>query len=334
MKALNFILRGDFNLDIEYLVWLQNLRGEVGEGVEKFVTLFTDGSVAATLILSAIIFWCVDKKTGKFLLLVMAFSRICNQILKNTFCVYRPWILDLSVHPVPSVMNEASSYSFPSGHTNIATAVYGGVAYRCWKKFPLIAFLCVVTILLTAFSRNFLGVHTPQDVLTAMLVTSFMIICVDKLMAKIDGDAQKENLITIAGIIFAVIVTAYFMLKSYPVDYLNGKVIVQPRNAIHDAIGSVGTFTGILIGLELERRFVNFKTNVNFSLKICRLIIGVVFIAATNFLLFPELKHLDLGALEKFLRWFLTYIVVIFLVPLAFSQFEGNYHIKQIFSST
>ena len=321
-------------MDIEYLIWLQNLRGKVGEGVEEFFTLFTDGSIAATLILSAIIFWCVDKKTGKFLLLVMAFSRICNQILKNTFCVYRPWILDLNVHPVPSVMNEVTSYSFPSGHANVSTAVYGGIAYRYGKKFPLIAFLCVATILLTALSRNFLGVHTPQDVLVAMFVTFFMIICVDKLIPLIDGDEHKEKFITIAGMIFAVIAIAYFMLKSYPVDYLDSKVIVEPQNAINDAIGSVGTFTGILIGLELERRFVNFKTNVNFSLKICRLIIGVIFIAATNFLLIPELKHLDLGAIEKFLRWFLTYFVTIFLVPLAFSQFEGNYHVKQIFPAT
>ena len=309
-------------MDISYLVWLQNLRGEVGEGVEEFFTLYTDGSVAATLFLSAIIFWCVDKKTGKFLFLVMAFSRICNQILKNTFCVYRPWILDSSVHPTPSAMNEASSYSFPSGHTNAATASYGGIAYRYGKKFPLIAFFCTVTILLTAFSRNFLGVHTPQDVLVSMLVTALVIICADKIMKFIDGDNYKETFLTIAGIIFAAIVTAYFMLKSYPIDYLNGKVIVEPINAINDAIGRVGTFAGILIGLELERRFVKFKTNVKFSTKIFRIIVGVVFILATNFLLVPAVKFLAFTTLAKFLRRFLTYFVIIFLVPFVFAKFE------------
>lgn len=310
-------------MDIKYLVWLQELRGEMGIGVENFFTFFTDGSLAATLILSAIIFWCVDKKTGKFLFLVMAFSRICNQILKNTFCVYRPWILDLSIHPTASVMNEVSSYSFPSGHTNIATAFYGSIAYRYDKKFTLIAIFCAAIILMTAFSRNFLGAHTLQDVLVSILVTSLVIIFVDKLIPLIDNN-QKETFLTIAGIIFALIVTAYFMLKSYPIDYLDGKIIVEPQNAINDAVGSVGTFTGILIGLKLERRFVNFKTNVKLSTKIFRIIIGGVFIAAINFFLIPAVKHLDFVTLAKFLRWFLTYVVIIFIVPFVFSKIERN----------
>ena len=311
-------------MDMAYLVWLQELRGEFGSNVEKFFTLFTDGSVAATLILSAIIFWCVDKKLGKFLFLVVAFSRICNQILKNTFCVYRPWILDSSVHPTATAMNEASSYSFPSGHTNMATAFYGGIAYRYWKQFTPLAFICISTILLTAFSRNFLGVHTPQDVLIAMLETFLVIIFVDKFITIIDGDTQKETFLTIAGIIFSFIVAAYFMMKSYPIDYLDGKVIVEPIKAITDAVGTIGTFTGILIGLALERRFVNFKTNVQLSKEIFRIIIGLAFIVATNFLLVPVIKSVVYSTPAKFLQWFFTYFVVTFIVPLVFSKFERN----------
>ena len=309
-------------MDMAYLVWLQELRGESSSVVEKFFTLFTDGSVAATLFLSAIIFWCVDKKAGKFLFLVTAFSRLCNQFLKNTFCVYRPWVLDSSVHPTPSVMSETSSYSFPSGHTNMATAIYGGIAYRYGKNFPPLAIFCAATILMTAFSRNFLGVHTPQDVLASMLVTFIVIIFIDKLILFLDGDKQKESFLTIAGIILALIMTAYFTMKSYPIDYLDGKVIVEPINAINDAIGSVGTFAGVLIGLELERRFVNFKMNANFSTKIFRAIIGVIFIVATNFLLVPAIKFLFFKTIAKFLQCFFMYLVVTFFVPLVFSKIE------------
>lgn len=310
---------------MEYLIWLQNLRGEWGEGVEKFFTIFTDASMASALFVLAIIYWCLDKQAGKFLFVAYAFSRMLTQFLKNTFCVYRPWILDSNIHPIESAMKSASSYSFPSGHTNVATSIYGGIAYIYGKKFPLVIFICAAIILLTAFSRNFLGMHTLQDVLVSIIATTLVIVLTDKLMRWIDGDDKKESIFTVTGIILALISTAYFMMKSYPVDYLNGKVIVDPVKAIEDAIGNIGTFTAILVGLEMERRFIDFKTNVPFSTKIFRAVFGVVVLLALNFLAVPFIKSLDIGMATKFFRWFMIYFSVTFLVPLIFAKVEKRF---------
>ena len=321
-----FLLATSYQLQanniMEYLIWLQNLRGEWGEGVEKFFTLFTDGSIAAATFIMAIFFWCVNKRGGKFLLLVYAFGRLLNQFLKNTFCVYRPWILDLDIHPIESAMKSASSYSFPSGHANVATATYGGIAYFYGKRFPLVIFICAAIILLTAFSRNFLGVHTLQDVLAAIIATSLVIVFVDKLMAWIDGDSKKESWLTVGGIVLGLIMTAYFMLKSYPVDYINGKIIVEPEAAIKDALGNIGSFAGVVIGLELERRFVNFSTDVAFSKRIFRAFIGIAIILALTYFAVPFIKSLDIGMATKLVRWFNLNIAVTFLIPLIFSKLE------------
>ena len=310
---------------MDYLIWLQNLRG-VWSGAEKFFTLFTDGCVAVAMVLIAIIFWCIDKRTGKFLLLIYTFSRLLTVFLKNTFCVYRPFVLDSNIHPVKSAMlNAADSYSFPSGHTNMATATYGGMAYAYGNKFPPIVIFCAAIILLAAFTRNLLGVHTLQDVLTAIISTALVIVFVGKLMTWLEGDTRRESFITVCGIILALIATAYFMLKSYPVDYINGKLIVDPAVAIGDAIGGVGCFVGVLIGFEMERRFVNFKTNVTFSTKIFRVVIGVVILLALNFLAVPLIKVMPLGVATKFLRWFLLNFAVTFLIPLIFVRAEKNF---------
>lgn len=313
---------------MEYLIWLQNMRGEWSDA-EKFFTLFTDGSVAVAMVLISIIFWCGDKRTGKFLLLVYAFSRLLTVFLKNTFCVYRPFILDSNIHPVESAMKSAAdSYSFPSGHTNMATATYGGMAYAYGKKFPPIAIFCAAIVLMSAFTRNLLGVHTLQDVLTAIISTALVIVLVGKLMTWLEVDTRRESFLTVFGMILALIAAAYFMLKSYPLDYINGKLIVNPAEAIRDAIGNIGSFVGVLIGLEMERRFVNFKTNVNLSTKIFRVIIGVAIFLALNFLAVPLIKALPLGMATKFLRWFLMNFALTFLIPLIFVRAEKKLFLR------
>lgn len=60
-------------------------------------------------------------------------------------------------------------YGFPSGHVMTAIALYGFVAYLCWQQQRRSrAVLCVVFALLIAYSRVYLGVHYPSDVLGAL----------------------------------------------------------------------------------------------------------------------------------------------------------------------
>ena len=305
------------------MIWLQILRVNLGEGVEKFFTIFSDASVGITMIISAIIFWCVNKRAGKFLMLVLAFGRLVNQCLKNTFCVYRPWILNLDIHPTASALSSTSSYSFPSGHTNMATAFYGGIAYFYRKKYPLLIIPCVLTVLAVGFSRNFLGVHTPQDVLVSIIETVLVMILVDKLMNLIDDG--HENLIAIGSIILGIIATAYLVLKSYPIDYYNGKIIVEPIRAIRDGTGSIGTFFGVIIGLALESRFVKFNADVKLSTKIFRIIFGVALIGVCNFLITPAINALFDKTFEKFFGRFVTNFAITFLIPYLFTKIEKKF---------
>ena len=157
---------------------------------------------------------------------------------------------------------------------------------------------------------------------TAILSTALVIVLVGKLMTWLEGDTRRESFLTVCGIVLALIATAYFMLKSYPVDYLNGKVIVDPVGVKTDALGNVGSFTGVLIGLELERRFVNFKTNVNFSTKIFRAGLGVAIFLALNFFAVPLIKSMPLGMATKFLRWFTLNFAITFFIPLIFVRAE------------
>ena len=73
---------------------------------------------------------------------------------------------------IPSTIE--TSYSFPSGHATFALALYGFFAYVLCRAYPKharsIVMLASVLILLVGFSRLYLGVHFPSDVLAGYLL--------------------------------------------------------------------------------------------------------------------------------------------------------------------
>jgi len=84
-----------------------------------------------------------------------------NFLLKELFGRARPALWDYLVNAV--------HYSFPSGHAMVSTAVYGYIGYVLAKEFPQwrrpILAATMALILSIGFSRLYLGVHWPTDVL-------------------------------------------------------------------------------------------------------------------------------------------------------------------------
>ena len=113
-------------------------------------------------------------------------GEVLNCIVKLTVCAYRPWIRSELIEPAGDSKTAATGYSFPSGHTMCATATYGNVFLWQYKKRRWLAILSCIAIILTGFSRNFLGVHTPQDVLVSFVETSILILVIGFMAEKIN----------------------------------------------------------------------------------------------------------------------------------------------------
>ena len=123
------------------------------------------GEELAFLLLALTIFWCVSKEEGYYLLFVGFFGTALNQFLKLLCRIPRPWVRDPDFTIVESARSGAGGYSFPSGHTQNAVGTLGGIAR--WHKNRALRIVCIVLAALTAFSRMYLGVHTPLDVSVA-----------------------------------------------------------------------------------------------------------------------------------------------------------------------
>lgn len=200
-------------MDINILLTLQEFRNGPGAIFAGFFSKMTWlGELSTAIVIMALIYWCVSKEFGAYLLMGWIGNRLVNGVLKVTACAYRPWIRDARIVPYGDSITTATGYSFPSGHTMNAASIFGGGAVR--KDLPRVLRIVLgILVLLVGFSRNFLGVHTPQDVLVGIVAGTSVMFLTVKLMQWISIHPEKDLLVVCIGVGLAVLVAVYAAVK-------------------------------------------------------------------------------------------------------------------------
>lgn len=262
---------------IEYLLLLQNFRdfsGHIFDGF--FVHITTFGELTIPLLVIAFMYWCIDKKCGVYMLFNLYTAVLVNQFVKLTACIYRPWILDSRIKPIQSAMKMATGYSFPSGHTAIASGAWGAAAVYFWNK-KIIRYFLICLILFIGFSRNYLGVHTPQDVIVSLILGVCILLGTKKLLHWIEEGKKRDTIVYCVIIALLAVLIFYTELKSYPVDYLNGSILVDPVKMKFGTYPKSGFIFGIFTGWILDRKFINYLPEIgSIAEKILRFLIGAL----------------------------------------------------------
>ncbi len=245
--------------DIKYLLMLQDLRNATGGIFDEVFNAISKIAVDIMIFLPYLIFWGFSKDWGYRFLVTDWAAEFINGIIKLTACVYRPWIRCDKIEPAGDSKVAATGYSFPSGHTTKATAMYGTVAVWQYKKRKWLAILCGAAILLTGFSRNFLGVHTPQDVLVGFLATCILVYVVGLVQEKIKDNEKLKDTLTFAGFAVVAIAIVYVLFKPYPLDYVDGELLVDPTKMQKDFFSGCGGVIGLLVGSYIDRHYTHYK---------------------------------------------------------------------------
>lgn len=167
-------------IETNHIAWFDNAVISAVQGLEspwltkvmKFFTFIGSSLMATLLSVVAFLFLMVVLKHRRELILFLVSvggSELWNIILKNWFQRQRPHSHRLI---------EISGFSFPSGHSMAAFALYGTLTFLLWRHISSFAWRMVMIaagVALTALigiSRIYLGVHYPSDVLGGYLASA------------------------------------------------------------------------------------------------------------------------------------------------------------------
>ena len=154
------------DLDIRFLTFVQeHLRTPVATPFWKFITLFGDAGIFWIILTLILLIWKRTRRAGLACTISLLLDfLIVNILIKNLVARPRPY--DLFQH-IEALAGPMKDYSYPSGHTAASFACSLVLVRMLPKKYgiPL-----VVLSALIAFSRLYLGVHYPTDVIGGFLI--------------------------------------------------------------------------------------------------------------------------------------------------------------------
>lgn len=173
------------DLDKELLVYLNNLGSETYDDLWLIITKQLYWSPLFLLIfylLQKKIGW---KKFGYYILFTAVLLLICDQtvnLFKYGFERLRP-VNDTEINGLLRIIKTSKSFSFFSGHAtnSMASTVFGVLILRKYYKHAYLLFLFP---LIFAYSRIYLGLHFPTDILTGYIFGATMGFVCYKLYSK------------------------------------------------------------------------------------------------------------------------------------------------------
>lgn len=151
-------------MELEILHAIQQLHNSLLDAVMVFLSLLGDNGLIWLAISIVMLFFKKTRRCGLTIMGAMALSFLLgNLLIKNLVARPRPFTVDTSVALLIPIPGE---YSFPSGHTLHGFAA-ATVIFLHFKKAGIAALLLACVI---AFSRMYLFVHYPTDILGGILL--------------------------------------------------------------------------------------------------------------------------------------------------------------------
>ena len=216
-----------------------------------FILLSFLGSEPTYILLIAIFFWNVDKRFGFRLAVLFLTSMAFNGLLKNIFHTQRP----IGQPGIRSIyLSSATGNSFPSGHSQGVATFYPYVWQR-WRQQKVWLGLGIFMILGVGFSRLYIGVHWPGDILAGYLLGALMVLGFERL----DKALFKLPISLFSKLLLSISLPLLFLL-------------VYHTRAGWQMVGFVIGFTS---GYFLEDSFLDYRERTRFAPSVYKTLFGL-----------------------------------------------------------
>ncbi len=304
---------------MQLLLFLESIRNPVLDFIMSTVTYLGDEMVF--LALAFTLFWCVDKHFGYYIVSVGLVSTVINQFLKLFCRVPRPWVQNPELTTVGNSIEGAGGFSFPSGHTQNITTTFGGIALYVRRKWLTV--ICSVIIVLVAFSRMYLGVHTPYDVAAGFVIAIILVFVQYALMKKVKEKPAYMYMLLCGMALLSLLYLIY--TECLPADYAS-EIEGAAHNLASGAKNAYKLFAAtlaIIVCYFVDDKYVHFETKASPIAQILKVVIGLALVVGVKEIVKIALVAI-VGAdnnLIVFARYFITVIVGCAVYPLTFPLF-------------
>ncbi len=300
---------------MEILYLFEKIRNPVCDFLFSAITYL--GDELALMLIAITLFWCINKRSGYYMLISGFFGTVINQAMKLACKIPRPYVKDTSFTVVGgSETTTGGSYSFPSGHSQNSVTIFGSIFLTSKKKWLRI--VCISIAVLVPVSRMYLGVHTFWDVLAGS-ASAVMILLLFENLFKNDKLFNKSMPILLA--VLTLMSVGFFL---YTILYPHELSDRYNEDAVRSAFKNAGTMMGCSAGLILvyfiDKYVSKFKTEASWYAQILKLVIGFGIILAIKSLVKIPLEPL-MGEYERIVRYFLIVAFGGAVWPLTFKYF-------------
>lgn len=275
-------------MELEILRNIQSIANPFLDILFQLITICGEQMVLVLII--SIIYWVKDKKFGEYIAYAVLTSVLVNCVVKDIFKFKRP----IGEEGIRTLREKtATGYSFPSGHTQGAGSFYGAMAIYIKKKVMYI--IAIIMIILIGFSRLYLGVHYPKDVIVGGILGVLTSLICYKLYNRF------ENKMLLYVITFIVFIPA--LTFAHSADFIKG----------------MGTYLGFVIGMYIEKKYVNFSIEGSTTVKVIRVLLGILILLVLQVglkAIFPS------ETIFSFIRYALISFVGIGIYPMIFKKFK------------
>ena len=256
---------------MDFLYFLEGLRTPWLDALVSALTHL--GGETVFLIAALVVFWCVDKRQGYYLMSVGFLGTLVNQFLKITCRIPRPWVRDPDFTIVEAARADATGYSFPSGHSTSSVGTFGVLATE--TKNVWVRILSIALCFLIPLTRLYLGVHTPADVLVGSAISLFFIIILRPVVFREDGRHMPKLMAVMLALSAAFVL--YMELFAFP-DHVDPDNL---QSALKNSYTLLGALAGMLIVYTVDKQR-DFSTAAPFRVQVLKVLLGLVLVLAVK----------------------------------------------------
>lgn len=279
-------------MQMDILMFLQEISNPFLDRI--FIFLTNLGSETFYVLVITFIYWCVNKHLGVRLFVTIMATSFSNSFLKDLFHTQRPFSHE-DIKPI--YVDSAPGYSFPSGHTQNSTTFWYYLMTKIKSK--AVYLIGWTIIVLVAFSRLYLRVHWPIDVLGGF----FFGIIIAVLSHHIIKRVEKLKFNYTLAIILSIIIPS-LLIFVYPTE-TNVKMLALT--------------TGGFMGFFTDKKLLDFKVSGPLNKQVMKYVIGLVGLL----LIRSVLKEiLPIGMTFLYIRYLILGIWITFFSPLIFVKLK------------